>query len=93
MTIVDQYLLRASEEDVVQAFMGECCKVVTGARTEAGKMYAAYALWAPRCGFTMSIVAFGRAMRAVGIQSHKSNCIQWHDIALREPTVTSDSPI
>lgn len=83
-SFADQYLLRASSEDIVQAFMSDRCRVVPGAKIAAARLYAAYAAWAPRCGFTMSSVAFGRAMRAVGIVGKKTGYVYWRDVLLVE---------
>jgi len=67
-----------SGEDVLGAFLDECCDVEAAARVEGKSLYAVFRAWAERNGERdMTARAFGDALEERGMERKASNGRRW----------------
>lgn len=69
------------EQDVLAAFMAECCVEGDGKNVRAGELYDIYKEWCGRTGErTLSMMKFGQAIGGREIKKNKSNGIWYQGI-------------
>jgi putative DNA primase/helicase len=72
-------------EDVVQAFLTECCIRGHGLAAKAGQLYEAFQTWAAAAGENvLSLRRFGEAMTERGFERKTSNGVKYLGIGLRD---------
>jgi putative DNA primase/helicase len=79
-----------SEQDVLAAFIADCCDVNKELRCRASKLYAAYKTWAERGGEApVNQRRFGMALKERGYESYTNNGTMYRGICVRQ----DDDPI
>jgi putative DNA primase/helicase len=74
-----------SEQDVLAAFIAECCDVQQELKCRATTLYAAYKAWADRGGEgPINQRHFGRALKERGYESYTNNGTMYRGICVRQ---------
>ena len=86
-----------AEQDVLGAFLDECCVIRESVSVGSSALYAEYRSWCEENGHAASSqTAFGMKLRERGFERRKHGTITWHGVALRskqpDPEWWADTP-